>query len=191
MLLGKILFDWKCVCLCVHTSAYFCRYGQLERSPTRLYDLSEIWGPLLIFTSPLFSPYSLFLCLSWHRPSGCRAKWSVSEEGHPLGIVFGTNTAAAFPLLYPSVGFGPLLWTTAQIWPGFSKHACTAARPLYTGLFCKYCRQQLNVGMEPEFGALDSGIVYAFAEAFISQWYIMNPTGNQFTNWRAIVSATD
>lgn len=29
-------------------------------------------------------------------------------------MVFGTNTAAAFPLLYPSVGFGPLLWTTAQ-----------------------------------------------------------------------------
>lgn len=110
-------------------------------------------------TLPLFAPRSLFLCLSWHQPSGWRAKWSVSEEGHPLGMVFRTNTAAAFPLLYPSVGFGPLLWTTAQIWPGFSKHACTAARPLCTGLFCKYCRQQLNVGMEPEFGALDSGTV--------------------------------
>lgn len=110
-------------------------------------------------TLPLFAPRSLFLCLSWHQPSGWRAKWSVSEEGHPLGMVFRTKTAAAFPLLYPSVGFGPLLWTTAQIWPSFSKHACTAARPLCTGLFCKYCRQQLNVGMEPEFGALDSGTV--------------------------------
>lgn len=67
-------------------------------------------------------------------------------------MVFGTNTAAEFPLLYPSVGFGPLLWTTARIWPGFSKHACTAARPLYTGLFCKYCRQQLNVGMDRNSG---------------------------------------
>ncbi|CAB1453699.1 unnamed protein product [Pleuronectes platessa] len=63
-----------------------------------------------------------FVCIVL-QPSGCRAKWSVSEEGHPLGVVFGTNTAAAFPLLYPSVGFGPLLWTTAPIWPGFSKHA--------------------------------------------------------------------
>lgn len=73
-------------------------------------------------------------------------------------MVFGTNTAATFPPLYPSVSFGPLLWTTAPIWPGFSKHAYTAARPLYTGLFCKYCRQQLNVGMELEFRALDSGM---------------------------------
>ncbi len=150
------------MCVCVCASAYFSRYGQLGRSLTRLYDLSEIWGFLSSYFPIICPPapsFSLFLCLSWHRPSGCRAKWSVSEEGHPLGMVLGTNTAAAFPLLYPSVGFGPLLWTTAQIWPGFSKHACTAARPLYTGLFCKYCRQQLNVGMEPEFGASDSGMV--------------------------------
>lgn len=73
-------------------------------------------------------------------------------------MVFGTNTAATFPPLYPSVSFGPLLWTTAPIWPGFSKHAYTAARPLYTGLFCKYRRQQVNVGMELEFWALDSGM---------------------------------
>lgn len=102
---------------------------------------------------------SCFLHLSWHQHSGRKAKWSVSEEGHPLGMVFGTNTAAAFPLLCPSVGFGPLLWTTTQIWPGFSRHACTAARPLYTGLFCKYGRQQLNMGMELEFWALGSGMV--------------------------------
>lgn len=53
----------------------------------------------------------VFLALfpSWHWTSGCRAKRSVSEAGHPLGMVLGTNTAAAFPLLYPSVGFGPLL----------------------------------------------------------------------------------
>ncbi|KAK1905073.1 DIS3-like exonuclease 2, partial [Dissostichus eleginoides] len=56
-------------------------------------------------------------------PRGCRAKWFLSEGGHPPGMVLGTNTAAAFPLLYPSVGFGPLLWTTAQIWPGFSSAA--------------------------------------------------------------------
>lgn len=94
-----------------------------------------IWGAQL----PLSASFSV---------SPGTGQVSVSEEGHPLGIVLGTNTAAAFPLLYPSVGFGSLLWTTAQLWPGFSKHACTAARPLYRGLFCKYCRQQLNEGME-------------------------------------------
>lgn len=147
-----------CACVCIFLQVWTVKRGHPRGYMT--YLRSEVSSHL---TFPLFAPcrpsFSLFLCLSWHRPSGCRAKWSVSEEGHPLGMVLGTNTAAAFPLLYPSVGFGPLLWTTAHIWPGFSKHACTAARPLYTGLFCKYCRQQLNVGMEPEFGALDSGMV--------------------------------
>lgn len=108
--------------------------------------------------SPSLAPFALILPpalasrLPWKRPSGRGAKRSVSEEGHPLGVAFGTNTAAAFPLLCPSVGFGPVLWSTAQIWPGISKHACTAARALCTGLFCKYCRRQLNVGMEPGIG---------------------------------------
>lgn len=119
-------------------------------------DAADVWGSCVfsLIICP-FPSFSLALSLSWHQPSGRAAKWSVSEEGHPLGMVCGTNTAAAFPLLYPSVGFGPLLWTRAQIWPGFSKHACTAARPLYTGLFCNYCQQQLNVGREPGFGTLD------------------------------------
>lgn len=145
--------------ICVSEWEFFCRYGQSERLPTRLFDLSVTWGRLSFYFPFIFCVLPLSLSFPWHQPSGCRAKWSVTEEGHPLGVVFGTNTAAAFPLLYPSVGFGPLLWTTAQIWPGFSKHACTAARPLYTGLFCKYCRQQLDVGMEPELGALDGGMV--------------------------------
>lgn len=67
-----------------------------------------------------------------------------SEEGHPLGMVLRTNAAATFPLLYPSAGFGRLLRTVAQIWPRFSKHACAAARPLYTRLFFKYCQEQLD-----------------------------------------------
>lgn len=142
-------------------SACFCRCGQLETFATRLSALAEAWGGLSFYfpiICPLLPFSPLFLWFTWHQPSGRRAKWSVSEEGHPLGMVFGTNTAAAFPLLYPSVGFGPLLWTTAQIWPGFSKHACTGARPLYTGLFCKYCQQQLNVGVELGLCALDSGM---------------------------------
>lgn len=57
MLLGKIwsLFEWIRVPLCVRASAYFCRYGQLERSPTRLYDLSEVWGPLSSYV-PIICP---------------------------------------------------------------------------------------------------------------------------------------
>lgn len=34
----------------------------------------------------------------------------------------GQTQAAAFPLLYPSVGFGSIPWTTAQLSSGFSKH---------------------------------------------------------------------
>lgn len=49
-----------------------------------------------------------------------------------------------FPLLSPSAGFGWLLRTVEQIWPRFSKHACTAARPLYTRLFFKYRQEQLD-----------------------------------------------
>lgn len=67
-----------------------------------------------------------------------------SEEGHPLGVVLGTNAAATFPLLSPSAGFGWLLRTVEQIWLRFSKHACTAARPLYTRLFFKYRQEQLD-----------------------------------------------
>lgn len=74
-----------------------------------------------------------------------------SEEGHPLGVVLGTNAAATFPLLYPSAGFGRLHRTVARIWPRFSKHACTAARPLYTRLFFKYCQKQLDRRMEQLF----------------------------------------
>lgn len=149
---------WLNTCVCVCRPLYIfagmdSKGGHSQGYMT--YLRAEVASHL---TSPLFAPCSLFPRLSWHQPTGCGAKWSVSEEGHPLGMVFGTNTAAAFPLLYPSVGFGPLLWTTAQIWPAFSKHACTAARALYTGLFCKYCQQQLNVGMEQELGALDGGM---------------------------------
>lgn len=90
-----------------------------------------IYFPNCLFFGPSLS-YDL--CLSWHQPSGCRAKCWVSEEGHPLSVVFWTNTAATFPLLYPSVGFGPLYGATEQIWPSFSKNVCTAARPLYTTL---------------------------------------------------------
>lgn len=151
MLLGKLcsLFDGVIVHLCMHMSAYFCRCGQLERLPSRLSNFTDICCALSSFF-PHYLPLALsfhFIHPSWHRPIRSRAKRSVSEEGHPLGMVFGTNTAAAFPLLYPSADFGPLLWTTAQIWPVFSKHACTAARPLYTGLLCNYCQQQLNMGM--------------------------------------------
>lgn len=141
------------VYLCVHTFHIFGRYGHIEVTHKVIRLIRDLRSPLILFSHYLPRSPSFSVSVSpGHRPSGCRAKWSVSEEGHPLGMAFRTNTAAAFPLLYPSVGFGPLLWTTAQIWPGFSKHACTAARPLYTGLFCKYCRQQLNVGKGPELG---------------------------------------
>lgn len=147
------LTEYICVCVCIHL--HISAGMDSSRGNTRLQDLAETSSHLTSYFPIIccFLPLFLFFCLSWHRPSGCKAKWSVSEEGHPLSVVFRTNTAAAFPLLYPSVGFGSLLWTTAQIWAGFSKQACTAARALYTGLFCKYCQQQLNVGMEPESGA--------------------------------------
>lgn len=67
-----------------------------------------------------------------------------SEEAHPLGVVLETNVATTFPLLYPSAAFGRLLRAIAQIWPHFSKRACTAARPLYMRLFFKYCQEQLD-----------------------------------------------
>lgn len=121
-----------------------------------------------------FVPSLLILSPRWHWPSGCMAKWSVSEEGRPPRMAFGTNTAAAFPLLYPSVGFGPVLWTAAQIWPGFSKHACTAARPLYTGLFCKYCQQQLNVGMDQNSGLWTAGWLKCEERSF--PWHLQSIT---------------
>ena len=150
------LFKSKSVCVCAFVILQVWTVWEVSHKVILLH-----WGQGLLSSASLLFALSLslplLLWLSWPQPSGCRAKWSVSEEGHPLGVVFGTNTAAAFPLLYPSVGFGPLLWTTAPIWPGFSKHACTAARPLYTRLFCKYCRQQLNVGNGT--GILDGGSV--------------------------------
>lgn len=130
------LTEIVCQCACV------CRYGHTSHP-----------------TPPLFASFSHLLHRSWHQPRGCKAKWSLSEEGHPLGMLFGTKTAVTFPLHCPSVGFGPLLWTSAQIWPGFRKHACTGARPVYTGLFCKYWRQQLNVGIELGIWALESGVI--------------------------------
>lgn len=129
------------VCICLKDRVATLKVNSGLGSPPMFFSRSSHTSSVLATTQQTF------------------AKWSVSEEGHPLGAMFGTNTAATFPMLYPSVGFGPLLWTTAQIWPGFCKHACTASRPLYTVLFCKYGRRQLNVGMEVKSRASESGML--------------------------------
>lgn len=104
--------DWKCVWQCVQLQV-----STGKGSHTVIKPVSVSWA--------LLSSHSPNICfffppaLSWHQSRGCRAKWSVSEERHPLGMVQGTN-AAAFPLFYPSVGFGPFLWTTTQFWLGMT-----------------------------------------------------------------------
>lgn len=155
---GKKEFSQRCVM----TSASSCRRDKKNLLWLKL-CLSTAWSTDRKGYSNSYKTYlnakgsshptgSIYLPSSvprWHQPRGRRATRSVSEEGHPLGVVLGTNAAATFPLLYPSAGFGWLLQTTAQIWPHFNKHACTVARPLYKSLFFKYCQEQLNRRMEP------------------------------------------
>lgn len=145
------LFHWKCV------------WVQLLVTTAKVTQtlLKLIWKlrPPCSSHSQLFLPSSVSPGTS---PEDGGAKRSVSEEGHPLGVALGTNAAVTLPLFYPSAGFGRLLPTAAQTWPRFSKHACTAARPLYTRTFFKYCQEQLNSWLEQIrfFSMLESRMVY-------------------------------
>lgn len=60
--------------------------GRLDASFIRLSDHQGL----------LPSPLSLFLLLSWNRPRGCKAKWSHSEEGHPLAWCSGQTLQQRF-----------------------------------------------------------------------------------------------
>lgn len=124
--------------------------------------LSSIFPNCLFFSlSLLYDPG-----LSWHQPSDCGAKCWVSEEGHSLSVVFGTNTAVTFPLLYPSVGFGPLDGATEQIWPGFSKKCLYDSQTTLQDFYREYDQPQLNVGMETEFRALEREMPKRRGEVF-------------------------
>lgn len=144
------------------------------------------WGcpiarpPPILLSQYLPRSLSLFLLLSWKKPRGYEAKWSGSEEGRPLAWCSGQTLQQRF-----LCSTHLLVLATAQIWPGFSQRANTAARPLYTGLFCKYRRQPSNVGMELEFWALDSGMVETLRKGHSHDIHIPinSISGHPLENW--------
>lgn len=77
-----------CVCVSVHKRAGMdglARSLMIEAPPM---------SPLILL--PQYLPLPLVRLLSWNQPKGRRAKWSVSEEGHPLAWCSGQTLQQRF-----------------------------------------------------------------------------------------------